>query len=26
MLAGPSAAVDAHLQRWLAGREEFLKA
>jgi ATP-dependent DNA helicase RecG len=26
MLAGPGAAVDAHLQRWLAGREEFLKA
>ena len=26
MLAGPPAAVDAHLQRWLAGREEFLKA
>ena len=26
MLAGPSAAVDAHLDRWLAGREEFLKA
>ena len=26
MLAGPTAAVDAHLQRWLAGREEFLRA
>jgi ATP-dependent DNA helicase RecG len=26
MLAGPPAAVDAHLQRWLAGREEFLRA
>ncbi len=26
MLAGPSGAVDAHLQRWLAGREDFLKA
>jgi ATP-dependent DNA helicase RecG len=26
MLSGPAAAVDAHLQRWLAGREEFLKA
>jgi ATP-dependent DNA helicase RecG len=26
MLAGPAAAVDAHLERWLAGREEFLKA
>jgi ATP-dependent DNA helicase RecG len=26
MLSGPSAAVDAHLERWLAGREEFLKA
>lgn len=26
MLAGPPGAVDAHLARWLAGREEFLKA
>ncbi len=26
MLAGPGAQVDAHLRRWLAGREEFLKA
>ena len=26
MLAGPPAAVDAHLARWLSGREEFLKA
>ncbi len=26
MLAGPPAAVDAHLARWLAGREEYLKA
>jgi ATP-dependent DNA helicase RecG len=26
MLAGPRDAVDAHLRRWLAGREEFLKA
>jgi ATP-dependent DNA helicase RecG len=26
MLAGPRDAVDAHLHRWLAGREEFLKA
>ncbi len=26
MLAGPSEQVDAHLARWLAGREEFLKA
>ena len=26
MLTGPVAAVDAHLDRWLAGREEFLKA
>ena len=26
MLAGPPDAVDAHLRRWLAGREEFLKA
>jgi ATP-dependent DNA helicase RecG len=26
MLAGPAERVDAHLARWLAGREEFLKA
>ena len=26
MLAGPPRRVDAHLARWLAGREEFLKA
>jgi ATP-dependent DNA helicase RecG len=26
MLAGPGEQVDAHLRRWLAGREEFLKA
>ena len=26
MLAGSPAVVDAHLARWLAGREEFLKA
>jgi ATP-dependent DNA helicase RecG len=26
MLAGPTERVDAHLARWLAGREEFLKA
>jgi ATP-dependent DNA helicase RecG len=26
MLAGPRERVDAHLARWLAGREEFLKA
>ena len=26
MLSGPVEAVDAHLARWLAGREEFLKA
>jgi ATP-dependent DNA helicase RecG len=26
MLAGPPAAVDLHLERWLAGREDFLKA
>ena len=26
MLAGPPQPVDAHLARWLAGREEFLKA
>jgi ATP-dependent DNA helicase RecG len=26
MLAGPAEAVEAHLGRWLAGREEFLKA
>jgi len=26
MLAGPPPAVDAHLERWLAGREDFLKA
>jgi ATP-dependent DNA helicase RecG len=26
MLAGPTGPVDAHLARWLAGREEFLKA
>ena len=26
MLAGPTAAVDAHLDRWLASRENFLKA
>jgi ATP-dependent DNA helicase RecG len=26
MLAGPSGPVDAHLARWLSGREEFLKA
>jgi ATP-dependent DNA helicase RecG len=26
MLAGPVAAIDAHLDRWLAGREDFLKA
>jgi ATP-dependent DNA helicase RecG len=26
MLAGPPEAVDAHLRRWLAGREEFLRA
>jgi ATP-dependent DNA helicase RecG len=26
MLGGPPERVDAHLARWLAGREEFLKA